>query len=103
MDQTGSSRRSRRRAAFRVVAAPVLVLLLGLLASVAIAEQVDVTRRASRLERTLAEWSGILQARVDTTGGLVAGASAHHSRLRHDAAGVTDEDLQQFLATSGAQ
>ena len=103
MDQTGSSRRSRRRAAFRVVAAPVLVLLLGVLASVAIAEQVDTTRRTSRLERTLAEWSGILQAKVDTTGGLVAGASAHHSRLRHDAAGVTDEDLQQFLATSGAQ
>ena len=80
-----------------------MVLLVGILASITIAEQVDVTRRQSRVERTLAEWSGILQARVDTTGGLVAGASAHYSRLRHDAAGVTDEDLQQFLATSGAQ
>lgn len=94
---------TRGRAGLGHILLPFVVILIGAAASIAVAGHVASVEQEGELDRSLAQQAGALESRMESIGSLVAGASAHFSRLNHDPAGVTDEDLDNFLGASGAQ
>lgn len=91
--RTGHGRRGVRQ-----VLLPLVVVLLGLTATVAASSRIARSEGERYLDRELAERTGAISSAIAHFGGLIAGASAHFSRTPHDPATVTDQRLRDYLA-----
>ncbi len=95
------SGRTGRTAQVRRLALSLVILVLGISTSVATAQRVGQTATEGRLSTELALRAGAIGESLERYGSLVAGASAYFSRVEHDPAGVTDQDLRTYLEAVG--